>query len=45
MGLSFRGLTQSEAIENSGETIPTQGDGHERSQEARHLYSGGVPGI
>jgi putative transposase len=35
----------SEALEKNGEAIPTQGDGHQSSQRARHLYSGGVPGI
>jgi putative transposase len=35
----------SEALEKSGEAIPTQGDGHLSSQGARHLYSGCVPGI
>jgi putative transposase len=35
----------SEALEKSGEAIPSQGDGHDNSQRAWHLYSGGVPGI
>jgi putative transposase len=35
----------SEALEKSGEAIPTQGDGHESNQGARHLYSGGLSGI
>ena len=35
----------SEALEKSGEAIPTQGDGHQSSQGARHLYSCGVPGL
>jgi hypothetical protein len=34
-----------EALEKNGEAIPTQGDGHQSSQGARHLYSGVVPGI
>ena len=35
----------SEALEKSGEAIPTKGDGHESSQGARHLYSGCVTSI
>jgi putative transposase len=36
---------ESEALEKSGEVISTQGDGRESSQGARHLHSGGVPGL
>ena len=35
----------SEALEKSSEAIPTQGDGHQSSQGARHLYPGRVPGL
>ncbi len=35
----------SEALEKSGEAIPTQGDGRQSSQSARHLYSFGLPGL
>jgi putative transposase len=35
----------SEALEKSGEAIPTYGDGHQSSQGARHLHSGGLPGL
>ena len=35
----------SEALGKSGEAIPTQGDGHQSSQGARHLYSGCVTSI
>ena len=35
----------SEALEKSGEAIPTQGDGHQSSQGARHLHPSGLPGL
>jgi hypothetical protein len=36
---------ESQTLEKSAKAIPTQGDVHQSSQEARHLYSGGVQGI
>jgi putative transposase len=35
----------SEALEKSGEAIPTQGDCHQSSQGARPLHSSGMPSL
>ena len=35
----------SEALEKSGEAIPTQVDGHESNQRAWHLHPSGMPSL